>query len=190
MEKQPHARKVSTLPQDYTDVPARLHTGTPFIPQVTGPVKPSEDVYPDAMNEEYEWLHNVRGLCKKDQLATEDFTSWAAFHAARQPQVSQQVSIGAMLPMFFENAHTVAMVKHGMKVVSEAVQFIKPGQIPVMTEDQPLFALAKQVQRFWPESFGEDKFVVMLGGLHIEMAVLRTLGTWLKGSGWVEVIIR
>lgn len=77
-----------------------------------------------------------------------------------------------------------------MKVASEAVQFIDLGQIPVMTVDQPLFALTKQVQWCWPESYGEDKFVVMLGGLHIEMAVLRTLGTWLKGSGWVEVIVR
>ena len=44
LEKQPHARKVGTLMQDYVDAPARLHTGTPFITQVTSPIKPSEDV--------------------------------------------------------------------------------------------------------------------------------------------------
>ena len=30
--------------------------------------------------------------------------------------------------------------------------------------------------------------MVMLGGLHIEQAVLKAIGTWLAGSGWVEVL--
>ena len=36
------------------------------------------------------------------------------------------------------------------------------------------------------EMYGEDKFVIMFSGLHIEMAALKTLGDWLKGSGWVQ----
>ena len=38
--------------------------------------------------------------------------------------------------------------------------------------------------------YGEDKFVVMFGGLHIETATLRTLGDWLQGSGWVEALVQ
>ena len=38
--------------------------------------------------------------------------------------------------------------------------------------------------------YGEDKFVVMFGGLHIEMAAMRTLGDWLQGSGWVEALVQ
>ena len=53
--------------------------------------------------------------------------------------------------------------------------------------DQPLFALAKQIQWSLPD-FNEDKFVVMLGGLHIEMACLKMLGKWLTCSGLSEVI--
>jgi hypothetical protein len=45
-----------------------------------------------------------------------------------------------------------------------------------------LFALAKHIQWEIPE-FGEDKFVVMMGGLHIEMASFKMLGKWLSGSG-------
>ena len=30
----------------------------------------------------------------------------------------------------------------------------------------------------------------MMGGLHIEMATLKTLGDWLKGSGWVQVLVQ
>ena len=33
----------------------------------------------------------------------------------------------------------------------------------------------------------EDNLVVKLGGLHTENAALKAIGTWLAGSGWVEV---
>ena len=35
---------------------------------------------------------------------------------------------------------------------------------------------------------GEDKLVDMLGGLLIELAVLKAIGSWLLGSGWTEDI--
>ena len=50
--------------------------------------------------------------------------------------------------------------------------------------------MAKQIQLKWPNDYGEDKFVVMFGGLHIEMAALKTVGDWLKGSGWVEALVQ
>ena len=37
--------------------------------------------------------------------------------------------------------------------------------------DQPSFAIVKQIQWNWPASHGENQLVIMLGGLHIEMAV-------------------
>ena len=54
--------------------------------------------------------------------------------------------------------------------------------------DQPLFAIAKLIQWNWPEVYGEEKFVVILGGLHIEMAALATLGDLLDGSGWTNTL--
>ena len=35
---------------------------------------------------------------------------------------------------------------------------------------------------------GEDKLVDMIGGLLIELAVLKAIGSWLLGSGWTEAI--
>jgi len=32
--------------------------------------------------------------------------------------------------------------------------------------------------------------MVMFGGLHIEMAALKTIGDWLRGSGWVQVLVQ
>ena len=30
----------------------------------------------------------------------------------------------------------------------------------------------------------------MLGGLHIEMAALKTIGDWLQGSGWAQAPVQ
>ena len=66
-----------------------------------------------------------------------------------------------------------------MDVIKRAVEHLNPGQAPVLTVDQPLFAIAKIIQ--W-------KFVVLLGGLYIEMATLATLGYLFDGSGWTNVL--
>lgn len=75
-----------------------------------------------------------------------------------------------------------------MNIISSATKHLNPGQTPVIAMDQPLFALAKEIQWNWPDTHGENVFVVMMGGLHIEMASLRLLGDWLDGSGWTNVI--
>ncbi len=36
----------------------------------------------------------------------------------------------------------------------------------------------------------EDHFVILFGGLHIEMAVLRTLGDHLGSSGWTGALVQ
>ncbi|KAK6175970.1 hypothetical protein SNE40_014342 [Patella caerulea] len=80
------------------------------------------------------------------------------------------------------------MIKHAMAKVRDTTMILNPGRIPVITADQPLYALAKQIQWKWPE-YGEGKFVVMFGGLHIEMASLRSIGTLLGDSGWTSAIV-
>ena len=90
---------------------------------------------------------------------------------------------------YYEKAATPAMVKHGMNVQRQAIEYLNPGQIPVTTFDQPLFALAKYVQWKWPDSHGESVHVVMLGGLHTEMALWSTLGDILDNSGWATALI-
>ena len=60
-----------------------------------------------------------------------------------------------------------------MKKITE---YLNPQHIPVLVVDQHLFAIAKTVQWTFSEIFGEDRFLVMLGGLHIEMALLAAMG--------------
>ena len=60
-----------------------------------------------------------------------------------------------------------------MDIVEAVVQHLNPGQVPMIAVDQPLYALAKQIQWSWTTTtHGEDVFV-MLGGLHIEKAILK-----------------
>ena len=91
------------------------------------------------------------------------------------------------MPLFHENAQSVSMIKHAMIITKTAIQHLNHGQVPVIAMDQPLYALAKQIQWSWPD-LSEEKFVVMLGGLHIEMVIQSMLGKWLEGSGWSSAL--
>ena len=76
------------------------------------------------------------------------------------------------------------MIRHAMDIIKLSVNHLNPGQVPVFALDQPLFAVGKEIQWNWSDLYGEKKFVVMFGGLHIEMAFLKVIGGWLEGSGW------
>ena len=95
-----------------------------------------------------------------------------------------------MLPLFHEDSKSVAMVRHSMDMIKLAVQKLNPAQVPVITLDQPLYAITKKIQWNWPENYGENQFVIVLGGLHIEMAGLKVIGDWLEDSGWVEALVQ
>ena len=80
------------------------------------------------------------------------------------------------------------MIKHTITVAMKAVQHLNPGQAPVIAFDQPLYALAKETQWTNPDTMGKEKLVVMLGGLHVELAALKAVGSWLAGSGWTDAV--
>jgi len=118
--------------------------------------------------------------------------SWSAFHAnhtASTISVSQMTK-SSLLPLFPEDAATVAMIKHSLDILKKITDLANPGQTPVVAVDQPLFAIAKKIQWKWPLLYGEDKFVILFGGLHIELAALRTLGDLLKCSGWTSALVQ
>jgi len=80
-----------------------------------------------------------------------------------------KVSITSLLPLLRDEAHSIATVKHVLEKIKETVQFLNPGQTPVVAAE-----------------YGEDKVVMMFGGLHIEMAALKSVGSLLKDSGWTS----
>ena len=81
------------------------------------------------------------------------------------------------------------MMKHGLNILKMITTFLNPGQIPVLACDCPIFAQCKYVQWKWPESHGEDKMTIMLGGLHTGKALWNSMGDLLASSGWTEALI-
>jgi len=83
---------------------------------------------------------------QKDQLNQDDNISWSAYFAHFQFVVCHLPAISALMPLFRDNTHSVAMVKHGMDAIMKATALVNPAQIPVLTLDQPLYSIAKQIQ--------------------------------------------
>ena len=132
--------------------------------------------------------------CKKVSLTQEVHDkvniNWSAHHAEKKRGLAFEVSITALLPLLRDEAHSVATVRHSMNKVRDTIAHLNPGQVPVITADQPIYALIKQVQWHWPDLYGEDKFVVMFWGLHVEMAALWSLRTLLQTSGWTGALVK
>lgn len=73
-------------------------------------------------------------------------------------------AIISLLPLFEEKADSATMIMHAMNVIKSTLNHLKPGQVPVITLDQPLFAIRKQIQWNWPNSHGEEHCILMFGG--------------------------
>ena len=178
------------LPDDFATVPAvafkKEKVSIPEPPNVTMTIKGTLD---EAISQEKCWLNHAMRLMEKEEVEEKDVVAWSAYHASKEILSDNvQPALTQLLPLFYEKAATAAMVKHGMDMLKKATQFLNPGQISVISLDAPLFALAKLVQWNWPQTHGEKDFVVMFGGLHIEMAIWKTLGDYLESSGWVSAL--
>ena len=138
------------------------------------------------------WLQNLQcwesseveiPLCKR--------VSWSAYNARKvERHEAHPTTLSTLLPLLKESITSTGTVAHTMKIVKLILLRLNPGQIPVMTGDQPVYAILKQVQWLYPEFYGQDKLLMMMGALHIEMYFLSTIGDWLDGSGWVELLVK
>ena len=163
-----------------------------FLPGNIVPPTCDEQAIPTAamMDEnelQIQWLTNVFNALRDDEQANMAI-SWSAYFANLQPSVPKPPAITALLPMFRGNAHSPAMVKHGMGIIKQITSRVNQNQIQVLIVDQLLYAIAKKIQWAWPNEYGETQYVILMGGLHIEMNLLAFLGHWLEGSGWVCIM--
>ena len=171
-------RKVPFLLTEFGNVkPVVMADEDVFAPPIVGTIKMDYDDKEFYTKETEKWVENASVLCEKDSITADE-----------QPPTQFEPAITSLMPMSHESAHSVPMVLHGMNIVNDAIQLVNPGQVPVIAMDQPLFALAKTIQWKCPLTHGEDKFVIMFGGLHIELANLRALGKVLDMSGWTTVL--
>lgn len=161
-------KSLDDLPKTYTNVPpANLPCKNPKIPAaVINLQETSSHAVVSALDDEQRWL-------VKSEV---DAIPWSHYHAERLPPITSPPDLSALLPLFSDNAHSTSMMMHSMNIIGKATEVLNPGQIPVMTCDQPLYAICKRIQWCHPASLGEDHFVLILGGLHIELAISKMIG--------------
>ena len=140
------SKSVHNLPHYYTDV-APVCTGVKGSPVPAGAsVSLQRNDYESHKEEEDRWLRNVHEILLDTEIEVPKNISWAAYHAHRYQRKDIIVSPSALLPLFHGNAHSVAMIRHSMDIIRNAVDHINNGQVPVITFDQPLYSIAKQIQ--------------------------------------------
>src|SRR3989442_1692630 len=82
-------------------------------------------------------------------------SGWAAFHANRSASVTKSNSV--LLHLLKDSINSPSMVRHCFDIIKRTLATINPNQPPVMTCDQPVYAIAKQLQWLIPELYGEDQ---------------------------------
>ena len=93
--------------------------------------------------------------------------SWSAYFASMQESLQRQCSFYSYGEAWYGDNKT----DH---------QTCQVGQTPVWTVNQPLYALAKKIQWAWHDVYGQRQCVEMMGGLHIEMAMLNVVSDFLE----------
>ena len=169
------------LPESYTNLSPTKSKAAEY-PLQTVNRENSSDVQP--MDEMDDWLEYLMQMNGKDDDIKNRF-SWSGFHS-KKSAIRAIKTTSTLLPLLNESVNSTAMLRHTMGVVKQILLKIKI----VLTADQSVYALGKQVQWMYPEFYGESNVVMMMGALHIEMAFLNTIGDWLEGSGWVEVLAK
>ena len=182
------SKSVCQLPEAYTEVaPVIAPAKHPQVSATTVNIQPDGGVFNGSFKDEVKWLETSSNVIyNQERLKEEEVVSWGAFHSrdlSSSPSVS---AISALLPLFPDQAKSIATIRHAMDIIKLSVNHLNPGQVPVIALDQPPFAVGKEIQ--WSDLYGEKKFVVMSGGLHIEMAFLKVIGVWLQGSGWTTAL--
>ena len=71
--------------------------------------------------------------------------SWAACHANRQDLTESPTTTSFLLPLFQEDAATIAMMRHSLDVIKKVTELVHPGQAPVVAMYQPMFTIAKNI---------------------------------------------
>ena len=127
---------IKQLPLFYTDVqPVAQDTTEYTVPKANGNLTPGHYVVDNAIQEEQSWLKNVQSIFQQtetsdDEQASVEHLSWASHHAAMITRPVCPKCESALLPLFQDQAHTVAMVRHSLSLVKVATHHANPGQIP------------------------------------------------------------
>ena len=93
----------------------------------------------NGMDDNKEWLTFVRTESNENAQNV----SWAAFHATHTERSPICTDLSVILPLWRESSKSPAIIKHSIMVIVKAIEFLNPGQTPVITFDQLLYVISK-----------------------------------------------
>lgn len=130
----PSTRSICPLPQPCTSVlPVALKTKQFTAPSVNGPLRPLDfQMATKTRDEEYEWLRAVMAALEVQEMNKVNWVSWSDYYADFQQTVIPPADISALLPLFLDNTHSVAMIKHSKDIFRAAGHQLNPGQVPIL----------------------------------------------------------
>ena len=150
----------------------------------TRTVRPAHDRVPGSQGRDEAWIDHVFWINIKGGAKKGDIVTWSGFNSSLEDaSIKPPAKIG-ILPIFPDKSTNSPLVKHVMLLVQKCIQFLNPGQTPVIGADQPLYTLAKQIQWKFPAVLGGGKYVVLMGALHMEDKGQLMIGKFIRGSGW------
>ncbi len=149
-------KSVAELPESYNEVsPVVLPSKNPSVPKVQSDMRGDGQIVTRVVAEEFEWLEDVKETVSNDGqgLPQNKSISWSIHHSNRcgSKETNTKPAISSLLPLFPDQAKSAAMICHFLNIIKASVDHLNPGQIPVVAMDQPLYALAKQIQLIFPE---------------------------------------
>ena len=96
-------------------LPVILPKNNPEVPPLQGPFARTCPGMETAFSLEYKWLEHVRDELNREILQNILQILWAAFHANQLlPNRENQLSRSSLLPLFQEEAASVAMIPHAI----------------------------------------------------------------------------
>ena len=130
-----------SIPEPYTNIlPARNTKPEPLNRTGTNPCSNANN-----LNDIDLWIKQLSSFDFNNSQEKE--ISFAAFFSANSSYAMQK-SISTLLPILEDSINSTAMVRHCIEIVRNTTSHLNPGQITVLTADEPVYALGKQVQWF------------------------------------------
>ena len=175
------SKKVEQLPPSYTCIKNFLVAKKILYVQSELKTLPdfNTEIYIIASRDEKEWLLSS---------APDSTSSWSQHHARKKRSSVRQTDINVILPLINDVVHTLDMQYHCMDIIKRSTALLNPDQIPVDVCDQPIYALTKEIQWRYPDTFGNSKYFSLFGSLHIEKSMLVVHGQIIKGTGLDKIL--
>ena len=101
---------------------------------------------PDANLEEKPRLEEVHRSISTATINDNSKLAWSDYQSASVERNIPAKTLTSLLPLFREHASSAATIHHAMLLIKKQTECLNPGQSPVMTVDQPLYAIAKEIQ--------------------------------------------